>query len=541
MKRYPESFYNNEKDILLEESNHKLKKKNMVLNGNSYNDDGSVLKTFSLDNIDFFVLVTYLLLFLGLILILRLNYLASDPYMNWLEVDAQKNNDELINVVNEIGENYDVKSLSEYNICNTSFYSEYKGGLSLTRGRTIDIDEDSVYEVISRKSNIVYGEPYFSSKDIGIIITEKTYSKYFGKDKYKDNGFLYVYYKRNENPQKCQCSPLPIRAIVKELPSKTEFLLTNFCYNHLYGSCNIFDVKKIVNKFSFFIPFESIPKENQFELENIINKKIIENKNFNSILSESFDIEIKNFLIEEYSMKSGFIVNVMLNSTSGKKKISLTGKEHHEINQMVAKELSEYDIDLIYDYDWSEEPSQVSSDYLSINFKSVNNLKSFVNDVLTPSGYSVDTSQIAMRELYYGVIVFSIVVFIIIIIFASIVLATLYTQIFTARIKHIKHILGSLIAFGTSNHTIISMYRDIFTEVYAKNCRKKFIAVTILFIISFVIARIYIIQHIIVLDYLYALIFVMQYFLTKIILQKRLNKTLHSLLNHTPGELVYSK
>ncbi len=156
----------------------------------------------------------------------------SSPFVNWLtlEIPAQRAGD-FETIANRLKSpslrtRYQIEDTRFYTMWNIRFWNHRTQKATMVRGRTIRFDKSSteeplVKEILSKK---IAGslEGLTDSSRMSLIVTEKFLTE-FGYD--PDSGFVLMEFKA-ANPDSLLLVPVYVRAIVKELPGKNDYLVS---------------------------------------------------------------------------------------------------------------------------------------------------------------------------------------------------------------------------------------------------------------------------------------------------------------------------
>ncbi len=175
----------------------------------------------------------------------------DDPFINWLTIHLPdfRNGEKDITfytkkLLNESNlKRFSIKQIDTYKDFWLRFFSNKSLEHSWSKGRTISYD-DRILEDILGFDNLILGQSFKEENDLSIILTEKMLKKlnYSLEDK-----FIYLN-NSEQNPFSKTDSifrvPIPIRAIVKSIPGKLDFIVTdNFYLAFKNFENSVFDFK----------------------------------------------------------------------------------------------------------------------------------------------------------------------------------------------------------------------------------------------------------------------------------------------------------
>ncbi len=384
-----------------------------------------------------------------------LEYLSSkmtDPFVNWLDIgldyDEQRNINRYIEILS------DSINKSDYQYTNISTYQRYfliaydferKGSIP-AMGRTIKFDDPLVNEILSKWK--IEGKSFNSENDIGLIVKERFLEKinhdfdnsYLGY-KYNYNDTFYVY-------------PIPIIAVVKELPGSMDFISTKAAealYNgYLYNQLNPNDNADLVCLFS----------DNSFLIEK--KEEIIE------FLNNIYGEYLPNVTIESgnvsYKPQGLLYISFIFDSSSPDEISAIKNDVYSDIRNYL--NLDENEI-LRYFNDEIVNLKQSNLDeFLTININSLDKLPELKAFLLEKLKLEIDVAKYSSMQNYNYVSKLTKVISLILITFSITILSLFLSNVLKNHFEKIKKNIGTLKAFGVPDYFFRKGYYFIVTGLF---------------------------------------------------------------------------
>lgn len=170
-----------------------------------------------------------------------LNYLhkeTSDPFVNWMGIDIPWEWSDKVSVVNreldteDLRSHYQIQRFSNNIGYNLDIYKKLPSGSRRFRGVVMD-PGDPLFEALLSPENLVWGGPLFSESDPGIIILEELHSVI---QKSKDGLWTWIPVEieaEGSGKDSLVSIPIPIRAVVRNLPERHQFVSSRALYSAL--------------------------------------------------------------------------------------------------------------------------------------------------------------------------------------------------------------------------------------------------------------------------------------------------------------------
>ena len=373
----------------------------------------------------------------------------DDPYVNWVNVNIPytQNGDEgqvvkdRLNIDSVAKTNYNFKNVTAYFRYPLAFQSIEANGTIERIGRSIDVDDPILYEIFKKK-NRVAGYPFRNENDIGIIVTEEFLSE-FGYP--EDAAFINMALALDKNNQ--EFVPLPIVAVLKELPGMTKFATTPYFRQLRKEPVRGNPFRRDATKeLIFFAAGDSLNGVICYQAL----KKYFEQ---NTELSNLSPWVSSNKYIQSY--KEGTEISI-----SFLEELSLNRLDEIYSKMLVSPRLSKIKDDLIRIYSFRTYPIYEYSnyDFLAINFIDLSEVRAFKKYFYENHKLRIDIAQIEAKENYSYVSKLTLIISSILIVFSVIVIAMFISNLLKSHLDKIKSNIGTFKAFGLSNKDILDIY-----------------------------------------------------------------------------------
>jgi len=382
-----------------------------------------------------------------------LQYLASkmkDPYVNWLSIAIPyEKSYEADNI--KIQLNKDTLSAQfHYNIVTNYknypiiFWNKQKKDAFKAKGRTISVNDPLLTEIGSPK-NLVLGEVFKDEKDIGIIVTER-FLKEFGYT--ANTGYILMsVFITNEEYRNV---PVPVRAVVKDLPNLCMVAYTPYFYTQrvISASTNPFNPTSNSDLFLYFAGNRTAADAFFADANQYLMTDPEYKKNDPGIL----------ILDNNLSYQKGYdaVISFYPKPTS----LARLDSIYQDIAQRFPPE--KYQYERRYEFKLSNEEGKIDYDYISINFKSLKHVRQFKDYLLTNFKLEVDMAQIEALENYNYVSGLTYTTLFFLLIFGILSIGLFIANLLKAHLSKIKENIGTFMAFGVENKTLTNIYQIIF-------------------------------------------------------------------------------
>ncbi|MBS4057877.1 MAG: hypothetical protein KGZ82_11215 [Bacteroidales bacterium] len=377
----------------------------------------------------------------------------SDPFINWINIDIPFASNGLSTDLLEsldkdsISNRFGYSSINGYYKYDLIIWNFIKSGLFRSMGRTIEF-ESPLLEVIFQKDNFIIGRTFRNEKDIGFIVTENFLKEMNYKN---DSKYVYIHYNA-ENKGVETDIPIPIVAVVKYLPDKCSFATTPYFYNQFFlddRGTNPFSPVHTNDLFIYLGEDQVDFNSKVSEVSNIINSiPQLANRSPSITIEELFD-SYKN----GYAMRVSFIPS--FDSVSELK--GIFGEIKSKINFDPA------DIIQLYDYKTVKSFEFRRYDYLAINFKTLDKIRSFKEYLFYFHKVELEMSQIESKENFNFVSKLTRFISLILVIFCTISITMFLSNLLRNHLAKIRMNIGTFKAFGMGRILLKKIYFSIIT------------------------------------------------------------------------------
>jgi len=374
----------------------------------------------------------------------------DNPFVNWIDIVVPyKLSDKISKIEQEISADsnsvkYQFDSIRGYYQYVLSFKDLKSSGSFPMYGRTIEADDPMMNEIF-RSRNLIWGEKHSDEKCMGLIITEEFLNKLHYPDKTSFVNMLF-----NTDEEKRRYIPLPVIALVKELPGLADFATTRYFYDQrmiLKGKGNPFN------------------PSNYKDLNVFINADSTEaNRYYSKLIKYLSSVEKYLNLDPMYDFKKysdsywgGYSINISFYPEPST--ISELDEIYNNICETV--KVDEYDIKRIYYLKLTHTEGYENYDNLSINFSSLKNVRSFREFLRKRFELEIDMSQVEAKDNFKFISEVTRSLSVLLLIFAVISICLFLTQYFKNHLNSIKTNLGTLMAFGIESGELIKIYMKI--------------------------------------------------------------------------------
>lgn len=377
----------------------------------------------------------------------------SDPYVNWLNIYMGFSGADQINTIVDKLNNTD--SLKQkYSYDNVSAYAEFDQYFNTVDGkdirqakcRTIDQNSPLLEKIFSNEfliSGIEYNElelnKYFSENSIGVIVTEE-FLKKLGYTDFPP--FINLSYPINEedvNEVQYQDVPIPIIAVVANLPGMADIISSQYFYYMAYYD-NTFplniNTENHLSKISFFVPNLNAQK---------VSKQVVSmiNKQYPSLIDTDPDISTGTFLTYQ---KGEYVTISFIKSIrrSEMDKIDLAAQGVYQF----------YEFEKNHRFN----NSNLLNNNISVYFQELSKIKSFQDYVFKEFQIRLDLANIDAKENFNFISKLSYATLFLLIAFSTLSVVIFINNLFRNHVDKIKKNLGTFKAFGLNNKQLISVY-----------------------------------------------------------------------------------
>lgn len=461
-----------------------------------------------------------------------LSYLDTklkDPFVNWLTVGIPwaKNSSSSVRDITDRLNDQDVRNMflidtvTAYKETSLPLFSNLENESEFIKGRLISVD-DPISKDIFSEENLLMGDSAFKDdKDLGIVVTKKMLDRLgFPLDSkliYFDNTDVDT---TSGAPVKFKV-PIPVRAVVKEIPGRNSFLVTNFFYVSWINKDNcVFDFKAQRKRILFHVAgnradakefaAEIRKMAGNFKLKESVPPSMLEENQLSEVSDEDddydsdagsqwFDDESENISsanekgtmpVEEVPVVKEYAIDVRYDDTctsvrGGGYEVSVnfdalpvfyttTEQIYQSIISSAYFKKHSSEISRIFDYNNApllEE--EFSNDYVCINFKpngldSIEPLARFIFNNLNSDKVKeqtnvidVDASAVKEKKNFNYISKMTWLISGLLVVFSILSISLFISNLLKTHLNKVKMNLGTYKAFGLSDKESVSIYLGI--------------------------------------------------------------------------------
>ncbi|MFZ9046370.1 MAG: hypothetical protein ACO2ZZ_10935 [Cyclobacteriaceae bacterium] len=452
---------------------------------------------------------------------LSLSYLEdrmSDPFVNLLSVDVPSSKaSEADDLIRHLG----ADSLKDrYNYASITNYVEFPVAFTgpsrsmWVKGRSIEINNPILDRLVA-SDNLLIGTGFQNDQELGLIVSRRLLDELGYKQ-------LPTHVHMNFNNK---LVPIPVRAIVKELPELNYFIASPFFFfqrTQLGGTA--FDVESN-RKLTLFFNRDKDDAD-AIQLRKDLVSFFGSNKKY---LAWDADIFYRNNN-ESYLMGTEYTVDFF----------GFRAEKSSDYDELVTdlKEQLKYDIIRYYDYEFNNVPSnfKIEADKIAINFASLEDVRAFQVYLYDNMQIEVDIAKVRDKENFAFVQVLTESISILLIIFSAISVCFYLYNVLRNHLQRIKPNLGTFLAFGLNPSYLFKLYRSLLLWFLIK-------AVGFSLMISFLLLLVLSVLTSSLSDYVH--LFDWKLLSTLLILIGSFyyifKHTIQNILVKTPGDLIYDR
>ena len=444
----------------------------------------------------------------------------NDRFVNWLTIGipwahsnpetVQAYTDELNS--KQVTSRYKIDTVTAYKQTLLPLFPAGSQANDYTRGRLISVDDPLKTALFdSTNGNRVSGHFFNDENDLGIVVTEKLLSRL----KYPvDAKVIYLDYDNidtTQNPPAHFRVPIPVRGVLKEIPGRNYFLITNFFYSSYVSNENcVFDFKVQGKRIVFYLDgdktfadsfIKSIQSiKDNFDLNDISYAEDAQVKDrFDETISdedtqpvsgsdstdqdsslvsnisvEKLEIDIRKEDLCESINEPGFEVSVNFDALP--KNYAVTENIYKQISATEFYKKNSDKIIRIFDFGIAQQiEPDYKNDYLCINFKQgqggLDSVESFAKYLTNAFNKGTDKDQSNIIEFDSGSIKekknfnyiskVTLLIALLLIIFAIVAISLFISNLLKTHLTKVKMNLGTFKAFGLKDNESKTIYLTI--------------------------------------------------------------------------------
>lgn len=386
-----------------------------------------------------------------------LDYLAikmKSPFVNWVNISipyayADRMND-LIELLNqaETKQAYMINTVNGYHEFTMNF-ADIQEQTRVMIGRSFSFDDPALTEIIHPK-NLIKGRTFLHENEIGLILTQ-TFVSEIGFDTTQ----RFIYYRFSESENGTRDVPLPVVAVVRELPGRHAFATTPFMYGMLNQSPNgsPFNPFQERDLLLFLTGTKAQTDEIKAETERFFMQQ--ENQTHRAFV---LPVAMEN----NDSWSTGYILKITFRPQP-----AILAEADSIFNQLLKNSaLAQHRsiINRYYNYHarFIDQLEPKGFDNLSVNFTGLSKIRDFA-DYLGSHAFAlkIDLAQIESKENYDFISRLTRISSIILLLFSIYTIGMFLANLLRMHIEKVKMNLGTLMAFGISNELMERLYAMI--------------------------------------------------------------------------------
>ncbi len=368
------------------------------------------------------------------------------PYKKAMKVDIikwQLNQDTLM-------DNFDYDTiLSHIEYPLIFWHGEQKDNLRV-KGRSIE-NGDPLLEQILGKRNLIKGRGFTNNQDCGFIVTEK-FLKRFG---YKGND-LFIQMSVATHDRGYVHLPVPIIAVVEELPSLSSFAYTPYFYQCRTGPDNPYLVSDHTDLTIF------IASEDEAEvrvIQDYIDNFFANHSSYSEMDPDSYYVKNSETYQPGYNLITTFFPVPE----------SQTVLEDMYTDLISSNDLKQFQnlIYRYYQYDFPMYPEkEIPYDVISVNFNSLKKVNEFKEFLYNTQELDIEMSKVRDKENFKTISILTISIAVLVLIFSIISIGLFVYNLLKSHLDKVKMNIGTFKAFGLSNQTLESIYKSIIRRFF---------------------------------------------------------------------------
>ncbi|NDP22170.1 MAG: ABC transporter permease [Paludibacter sp.] len=459
----------------------------------------------------------------------------NDPFINW--VNVQNRNDAPISkliaelsstgTAQVISKRFGFRNVEENLYRNLNFITS-KSKITPFEGRTIKTTSPILNRILGEDNLIEGRNLLMNSKSVRLIVTKDMLIRMGYDDTPLFIDIAYPFVDENTDVVKdlnLQTSngyfgaPLPVIAVVKQLPGMMSFLCTEYFVQQKDNQDDAFDLTKpeYINSLEFASVDEAFTKKKLNLLLQSLTPKTYQ-------IDQS--IEINSF--KDYNLLK---VNFNMGDSISTHEIGILAKE-------IEKHFNSSNIYRVFSYNTTNQQITISTDYLSIDFQRLDSIQSFAKWANEECGVKIDMTQIDAKNNFSIISRLGNLLSMVIVAISIAFIVIFLINLFRSHFEKVKKNIGTFKAFGMSNNWLIKVYMMVMSVMILS---ALFIAFAFSLIVQYTTAFIGILNEGEPIFNVYSNITILSMVATIIFALGAIYYTVSRLLKSTPGDLIYER
>ncbi len=390
-----------------------------------------------------------------------LDYKMSDPFIHWIEVREQGDFQKYKENIDEIKSNFGISTIEANNyIIQYVFNSDFNK--IRIEGRTIGHDSKLLYNILDKDSTginnldleddkkniIVARDAQVSSTDYGWIVTKDLMTRLGYENENSYPLFLnYTFKGYEDNLNRLGIThydeyfaiPIPIIAVVNQLPDLLDFIAPSYYMLQDKSTSKPFNISIHDNYFNELNLVIEQPDDNK--------EKHIRTSLDNAGVQYDDDWTNENFW---QSLRDASKYRIIIRDTMAQ-----------NLNRAAEEICKDSTIHRTYNYDF-DDGYKLRPNYISLMFADLAKVPEFVKWSKEEHGVRIDMAQIEAKDNFNLFNILSISLCVAIAIIAIAFISIFLYFLIDSHFRRISKNLGTIMAFGLSNFSIIKIYLVVF-------------------------------------------------------------------------------
>lgn len=480
----------------------------------------------------------------------------SSAFVNWITVSipfsrAYEKKD-IVNILKELNnpENkntYSYNDVTPYVRAPLYIWDNKRNSFIDAEARSINFLDDSklINEFVLNDDNLILGKKkgFDGIYDLGLIVTQE-FLKEAGYPENSNIIYCQKYLKDTiNNIERINKIPIPIRAIVKELPSKCKIIYTDHFYNSFlaYGdNSSAFDISTKNATLEIF--FKEATLENANKFKRLLEKCLGENKVFANLYSP---------LVSQNADTLGYTAgyNFRVSFESSLENSSSTDSLERMLRKYVASSLDTTLVQRMYSYDPYQSNATPTYDEISVYFKTLDHVRDFstylkkeFNSKNEREKIEVDITKVKEKENFNFLSNVTRTISLLLVIFSTLSVCLFIFNLLRSHLSKVKMNIGTFKAIGLKDSEARNIYYKIIFYFILSSC---FVGLVLASVVGYAGNKFLVISLTVEQDISYFSIFNLNTLITLLIILVSsfvISKvTIEKILNKTPGDLIYNR
>ncbi|MEM7374163.1 MAG: ABC transporter permease [Bacteroidota bacterium] len=381
----------------------------------------------------------------------------DDPFINWINISVPFGKmDSIATIKGRLNEEA-VRSEFRYKNVTGNFRFTLrfpqvdKEGTYSVVGRTLELG-NPLLEKILAEDNRLHGTGFSGEQDAGLIVTQ-AFLQEFGYE--EDASHIPTAFPTTTDED--IMIPLPIVAIVDELPGLSSFATTPFFYSQRFGASaqNPFHPRHTTD-FLFFVEGDEATAG---QFQQVMESWFMETHADEFSPFDPFPSPVNSYTL---SHQAGYLVGISLTPKPDEKKLrAVFGRMQEDAA------FRQFDFLRCFSTQFNLFTKEDEYDNLNINFENLDRIREFREYCKQEFDLEIDMAQVEARENFNFVSKLTYTISLILIGFSVLSICLFLSAVFRRHLDKIRRNIGTFKAFGLDNRTLISTYLNMITGFLA--------------------------------------------------------------------------